>query len=79
MTSTHTTVEDISRDWTIIKAVAAEVLANTPKEEPKTKVFLKGTSNRICRKKFIYSSTSVVKNVTSCSKFKHFFSVHSST
>lgn len=42
VTSTYTTVDDLSRDWTIIRAVASEVLSKTPAEEHKAKVFLKG-------------------------------------
>ncbi|XP_045137004.1 histidine decarboxylase-like isoform X2 [Portunus trituberculatus] len=43
VTSTYTTVDDLSRDWTIIRAVASEVLSKTPAEEHKAKVFLKDT------------------------------------
>lgn len=43
VTSTYTTVEDITRDWGIIRAVASEVLSKTPAEEHKAKVFLKDT------------------------------------
>ncbi|KAK7081792.1 hypothetical protein SK128_016942 [Halocaridina rubra] len=43
VTSTHTTVDDLSRDWTIIRAIASEVLSKTPAEEHRTKVFLKDT------------------------------------
>nr|XP_027214446.1 uncharacterized protein LOC113807398 [Penaeus vannamei] len=43
VTSTYTTVEDLSRDWAIIRATASEVLSKTPAEEQKTRVFLKDT------------------------------------
>ncbi|KAK8385970.1 hypothetical protein O3P69_010605 [Scylla paramamosain] len=43
VTSTYTTVDDLSRDWAIIRAVASEVLSKTPAEEHKAKVFLKDT------------------------------------
>ncbi|XP_037791795.1 histidine decarboxylase-like [Penaeus monodon] len=43
VTSTYTTVEDLSRDWAIIRATASEVLSKTPAEEHKTRVFLKDT------------------------------------
>lgn len=43
VTATHTTLDDISRDWTIIRAVASEVLSDTTSEQHKAKVFLKDT------------------------------------
>jgi len=44
VTSTNTTIEDLSRDWNIIRATASEILANTPAEEiTRTRVSLKDT------------------------------------
>ncbi|XP_071537873.1 aromatic-L-amino-acid decarboxylase isoform X2 [Panulirus ornatus] len=43
VTSTHTTVDDLSRDWATIRTVASEVLSKTPAEEHKARVFLKDT------------------------------------
>ncbi|KAK4303684.1 hypothetical protein Pmani_024313 [Petrolisthes manimaculis] len=44
VTSTHTTAEDLSRDWAIIRAIASEVLTTTPAEQHnRTKVSLKDT------------------------------------
>ncbi|XP_076035574.1 histidine decarboxylase isoform X2 [Oratosquilla oratoria] len=44
VTSTHTTVDDLSRDWGIIRSTASEVLAHTPAEDhTKARVSLKDT------------------------------------
>ncbi|XP_064116167.1 histidine decarboxylase-like [Macrobrachium nipponense] len=43
VTSQYTTVEDLTRDWSIIRTTASEILSQTPAEEHRTRVFLKDT------------------------------------
>ncbi|XP_066968853.1 aromatic-L-amino-acid decarboxylase isoform X3 [Macrobrachium rosenbergii] len=48
VTSQYTTVEDLTRDWSIIRTTASEILSQTPAgEEHRTRVFLKAMRRRI--------------------------------